>query len=397
MFQSRDECVYSLEIYDDGSVDIVISDVSLSVTVGLGVDASSRPMLDTKSCDSSIDDVSLKFQGLNEMIWNLFSDILGDLLKDVLQMKVGLGGRFVLDYGLIAPVTFTADYMESLHKGEVYWITDKKESPLTPERIPPWGDYSRMLYLWVTEYTANTMAQVAQDHGYLQYNLTAKDLPAAIRSILHTSCTGRCIGTLVPKIRAKYPNSLVEIHVKSSSTPLANILDSGLNLGLLGDLVLYARTPDGNLAYLLTLAMKLSLTGTAYIHHEKVKGKITDHNFKVSLKDSTVGYVGVSGFYLVLSLALKHFVIPSFNTVAEKGFELPITDDVMFMNSKITFHEGVLIVSTDVQYLTEAEKYFLVALRGDFLFGLNALMYEVYTPNFEKRQQITELFPAFLY
>lgn len=61
-------------------------------------------------------------------------------------------------------------------QGEVYWITDKKESPLTPEPIPPWGDNSRMLYLWVTEYTAKTLAQVAQDHGYLQYNLMATDV-----------------------------------------------------------------------------------------------------------------------------------------------------------------------------------------------------------------------------
>ncbi|XP_059147774.1 bactericidal permeability-increasing protein-like isoform X2 [Physella acuta] len=378
-----------IPISDSGSVDIGISSVSLSVTVGLGVDASSRPMLVTKSCGSSIGDVSLDFHGGSAWIYNIFKDILAGMVKDALNgqictlvtkainvdaeaqlakmnVYIEIDNRFLLDYGLIAPVTFTADYMESLHKGEVYWITDKKESPLTPERIPPWGDYSRMLYLWVTEYTANTMAQVAQDHGYLQYNLTAKDLPADSKYILNTTCTGMCIGTLIPQIRAKYPNSVVEIHGKSSSTPLANILDSGLNLGLLGDLVLYARTPDGNLAYLLTLAMKLSLNGTAFIDSEKVKGNITAYSFKVSVIDSAVGDVSEFALNLLLNAALKLSVIPSFNKMAENGFELPITGDIRFQSSKITFLDGVLLVSTDVQYITQTEQVLQFASESDF-------------------------------
>ncbi|CAL1542351.1 unnamed protein product, partial [Lymnaea stagnalis] len=79
----------------------------------------------------------LDFHGGSAWFWNLLSGVLDGVVKDnvnlcdmvddlinkdaeaqLAQMKVTIeiADRFLLDYGLLAPVTFTQDYMESFHR-----------------------------------------------------------------------------------------------------------------------------------------------------------------------------------------------------------------------------------------------------------------------------------------
>ena len=61
-------------------------------------------------------------------------------------------------------------------QGEVFWEADVKEAPFSPEPIPAWTDNSRMVYIWVTDYTPNTFFYQAHTNGYLKYNVTKKDV-----------------------------------------------------------------------------------------------------------------------------------------------------------------------------------------------------------------------------
>ena len=61
-------------------------------------------------------------------------------------------------------------------KGELFWKTDPVEAPFSPTSLPESSESSRMLYLWLTPYMANTLGYVALQHGILKYNLTAKDV-----------------------------------------------------------------------------------------------------------------------------------------------------------------------------------------------------------------------------
>ena len=55
-------------------------------------------------------------------------------------------------------------------------MTDPEEAPFTPPPLPSLPPSSeaecRMVYLWVTDYLANTAAMVYMQAGYLQYNVT---------------------------------------------------------------------------------------------------------------------------------------------------------------------------------------------------------------------------------
>ncbi|XP_052227663.1 bactericidal permeability-increasing protein-like [Dreissena polymorpha] len=91
--------------------------------------------------------------------------------------------------------------METFHKGEIYWMTTPTEAPFPAPPMPETGATDRMVYLWVSDFMFNTLAYAAQTNIYLQYNITAADLPASARGVLNTTCTGvipQCIGGPIP-------------------------------------------------------------------------------------------------------------------------------------------------------------------------------------------------------
>lgn len=57
-------------------------------------------------------------------------------------------------------------------------MTDKSEAPFNPKPFPPLTSDTKMMYLWISDYMANTFAYAAQKHNFLQYNLTAANVSA---------------------------------------------------------------------------------------------------------------------------------------------------------------------------------------------------------------------------
>ena len=63
------------------------------------------------------------------------------------------------------------------------------EAPFTPPPLPPVEDVdNKMVYLWLTEYIANTASWVYQEAGILKYNIT----PDMVRvcNVLHNPING---------------------------------------------------------------------------------------------------------------------------------------------------------------------------------------------------------------
>ena len=61
-------------------------------------------------------------------------------------------------------------------QGEITWKSDSRQSPSSASAFPPSSDVSRMMYVWVSDYMFNTLGAVAQQHGVLQYSVTATDV-----------------------------------------------------------------------------------------------------------------------------------------------------------------------------------------------------------------------------
>ncbi|GFO20660.1 bactericidal permeability increasing protein [Plakobranchus ocellatus] len=362
-----------IHISDSGSVDVSLSGVNLVETASFGIDKTGRPSIASSGCSDSIGGVDVHFHGGSAFILNLFRHTVENKIKDMLQPKicdevvqvinndaakslatmdvtVEIAKRFLLDYRLVAAPAITTDYFEILDKGEVFWEADVKESPFSPSPIPALADNSRMVYIWVTEYTPNTFFYQAQTHGYLKYNVTKDDLPDDQSSYLNTTCPFKCIGTIIPQIGKLYPNSTVELRLHSQALPKATASNKTLTAALSTIMDLYAHTPDRKVPFLATLNVNVSLTLKPSIKDEKLNAVISDHSFKLSVLKSAIGQLNPTLLNIVLGGVMDFVVIPKLNKIAAKGVQLPMVGGVQFNNTELILQEGNLLIGTDLQY-----------------------------------------------
>ncbi|CAL1538665.1 unnamed protein product [Lymnaea stagnalis] len=359
---------------DSGSVDVGVKRFSVSITAGLEADSQRRPSISIKSCSSSIGSIQTKFHGSIAFVLNIFKGIVEKKVKQLINDQVcelltylidqavqenlrekevtfEIDDTLVVDFRLLAPVTFAPDYMESQHKGEVYWREEQREILPPPAPISEWTDNSRMLYLWLTEYSANTLLYATFRRGHFKYHLTHMDLFPDYSSLLDTTCDpGPCIGSLIPQIGQAYRDSNVEIRIMATTAPQVKITSDGLTLNLIGDLDLYADTADGTAVYLLTLSLSLTLTVNVSVRNQRLIGNITNHNFSVSLVKSEVGTIDVDQIQQMLEVTVNQFVITYLNELGSEGLEIPLVSEVLFQNSVLTLSNGVVVIGTDVIY-----------------------------------------------
>ncbi|KAK3757658.1 hypothetical protein RRG08_000170 [Elysia crispata] len=362
-----------VKISTSGSFDVSVTGMSVAETAGFGIDGTGRPSIASKGCSCSIGSVKVSFHGGTAFILNLFRHTIEKKMRELLPPKVcdavvkvinndaerslasmvvtvDLAKRFLVDYRLVAPPTISADYIEILDKGEVFWEADVKEAPFSPEPIPAWTDNSRMVYIWVTDYTPNTFFYQAHTNGYLKYNVTKKDLPADRESYLNTTCTLKCIGTIIPQIGWKYPNSVVEFGLRTTAVPKAALSADTLTAELSTLVDMLVRTPKNELVFLATLIVNASLTLQPNVKDQNLNAVITDYSFKLALEKSAIGPLFPSVLNTVINGVLNFIVIPKLNVIAAKGVQLPMVGDVQFSNTKLLLQEGNLLIGTDLQY-----------------------------------------------
>ncbi|KAK3103467.1 hypothetical protein FSP39_019464 [Pinctada imbricata] len=337
------------------------------------VDAQGRPKLSAKSCSCDMGHVSISFHGGASSIYNLFSGYVADSLKGQLQnqlcqlvtqainddankalatlpVTVDIDSVFLLDYRLVSNATFTPNYIETYHKGEIYWAKSKTEAPFTPAPFPQFNETSKMLYLWVSDYTFNSIAYQAQNNQFLQYNLTQNDLPDSVKPLLNTTCSDICIGKIIPEIGRKYPNTVVRLDLMSTIEPKVTVTKAGITLTCGGQVIPYAVLSDNSSAYLMTLNANMTAGVNVSLSHEKIFANIGQTDIKLHVAKSDVGHIKDAALQFIVDSILKVFVVPMLNSIGSKGFPLPVTDDIHFVNSSLRFVTDAVLVSTDVHY-----------------------------------------------
>ncbi|KAK3743634.1 hypothetical protein RRG08_030757 [Elysia crispata] len=371
-----------VHISTSGSVDASVSGMNLVETASFSIDKSGRPSIASRGCSDSIGSVSVSFHGGTAFIINLFRHTIEGKVKEILQPKVcdevvevvnknaeralasiavtiEVAKQFLVDYRLVAPPNITDEYFELFDKGEVFWKANLTEAPFSPMPIQAWTNNSRHVYIWGTEYTPNTFLYQAHTHGYLKYNVTKKDLPASDASYLNTTCKLKCIGSIIPPIGKKYPNSTVELGLQTTAVPKAIVTNKTLTVELRTLVTMWARTPNNTLTFLASLAVNLSLTLQPSIKNEKLIGVITDHSFKLTVVKSSVGELYPSLYNAVIDGILTIVVIPKLNDIAAKGAQLPLIDGVQFNNTILLLQQGNLLIGTDLIYKAKRSLHFL--------------------------------------
>ncbi|GFR57488.1 bactericidal permeability increasing protein [Elysia marginata] len=362
-----------VHIQTSGSVDVSVSGMNLAETASFGIDHTGRPSVASSGCSATVGGVSVSFHGGTAFIVNLFRHTVEDKIRDILPSKVcsavvgvvdknaekslstlpvtiQVADRFLVDYRLVASPNISNSYAEVFDKGEVFWKADLKEAPFSPQPLPALTDTSRHVYIWMSEYTPNSFLYQAHTHGYLKYNVTKNDLPSDNKSYLNTTCKLKCVGTIIPQIGHKYPNSTVKLGFETMAVPNATMTNKTLDVNVKSLVTLWAQTPTNTTAFLATLIVNASLTAQPSIKNERLTAVITDHTFKLSVVKSAVGQLFPAVYNAVIEGILTIVVIPELNAVAAKGAQLPVVEGVQFNNTVLLVQPGNLLIGTDLKY-----------------------------------------------
>ncbi|KAH9507643.1 hypothetical protein Btru_053318 [Bulinus truncatus] len=324
--------VLYIPIHLNGAVTARLSDFSLIVTLGLGVDPKSHPDIWTKDCQASIGKLRLDFKDSKwlNLIGGFFEDEVKQAVLDLicprieqvvntsveaklsqLQLTTEMADKFIFDYSFLEPVVVTSQYLQCSNKGEFFWKTDTKtESPFSPAPMPDDVDNSKMVYLWISEYTAQTLAYVAHIHDFLQYKLTKNLLPKKWAGLLDTSCNGTfCAGSVFPQLAQKFPNSELQILIKSSKVPEVQITDQ---LSVTGscNVDISAVVPGGSSTTFLAVQTTLSLVGNVIISNDTIYGDVNNFSLKVDNMTTTLEDIQQNWINEILNEGLNMFIIP---------------------------------------------------------------------------------------
>ena len=359
-------------ISGSGSVDVSVSGVTFDIGISLGVDSTGRPKIGSNGCSCDIGSVHVKFHGGAAQIYNLFKGLVKKTIKKLLnkqlcstiknavdvdgskalaklKVTVDVGKVFLLDYRFIGKPAFNPQhFLETYHKGEFYWASSISEAPFDPISMPAFNSTQKMFYIWMSDYTFNTLTYQAQKHGMLAYNLTQKDLPAKAKDFLNTTCNGiPCIGKIIPQIGQKYPNNQVQMVMSSGFAPNISVAEGKVNV-LFGGTITMTTTKGDN--FLLALNATMSISVTLDVKNQSIYANIGDMSIVLHVIKSDVGQISDIVLNVIANTAIIGFVKPQLNKLGAKGIPLPLTNNIQFVNTEITLDKDTIMIGTDLKY-----------------------------------------------
>ncbi|OCT56501.1 hypothetical protein XELAEV_18000008mg [Xenopus laevis] len=356
-------------IHEDGSFNIKVLGISISVGLILGSDESGRPTIAPSDCSCHISNVEVHMSGTIGWLVDLFHNNVESELRQSMENKIcpevtqSISSKLLsllqtlpvttkidqisaIDYSLTGPPSVMANWIDVLLKGEFFDISHRTTPPFSPPvmSLPPEQDL--MVYFAVSEYLFNTAGFVYQDAGALVFNLTDDMIPKESSMHLNTSS----FGILIPSISKMYPNMLMKLKISTASAPALNIKPGNLTLSPVGNIQAYAILPNSSLAPLFLLQLNTNVLAKVAVNSGKIVGSLELDKVEIQLVQSDVGPFSVS----VLSIAVNYYVsatlLPRVNEILKNGYPLPLIDHIQLTDFVIQTYEHYLLFGANAHY-----------------------------------------------
>lgn len=355
-------------IRTSGSFEVSVSGLSISQTIGMTRDSTGRPALQSVACSASIGKVDVKFTKKKKWLYNLFRKLLEKPIRKALTSQICPKvsseinklennlktmeilfqiNRFAeVDYSLVNQIEITNDAMDLDFKGEFYRVGQRQDPPFKPPPISLPSQSTRMLYLGISDFLANSAGFVYYEAGALQMNITDKMIPSQSPIRLNT----RSFSVIIPQLEKLYPNMPMEMHLRATQSPVLKAATSNITVQAFGAFDVYAVLPNSTLASLFVLNIEASVSAQIHIVQMKLNGSLQLNSLKVSLEHSNVGPFSVAGLQLIMNIAVKLVVLPEVNEKLANGIPLPNVKKLNFINPNLEVNKNILVIATDLQY-----------------------------------------------
>jgi len=227
--------------------------------------------------------------------------------------------------------------------------------PIVADPPPLINQGGNMLYLSASDYILNTLGYATQLSGILHLTVTPALLAQYnVEQYLDTTCDSICIGSIIPQLGLSYPNTSIEIIMKSSQAPTANATTGGIDMTFYGNLDFQAILENNQTAECFQSSIILSAlisnvsvdSSNGYI----IKGDIEATNAILTVTSSAIGPIDSGGLSQIFELAVVSIVNGELNEVTQKGIQVPNIPYVQLTNPTIQFMSGGLVIGADAKY-----------------------------------------------
>uniref|UniRef100_G1M045 Bactericidal permeability-increasing protein n=1 Tax=Ailuropoda melanoleuca TaxID=9646 RepID=G1M045_AILME len=249
----------------DGTFDVSVDGISISVSLNLGKDQSGRPTASVARCRSSIGHISADISGRLSWILNLFHERIENNFKNILEQKICEMVRKSttshlepylrtlpvilmidqvagIDYSLVGAPQVTSQILDTPFKGEFFGRNWHSPAPFDapPIRLPEKHDH--MVYFAVSEYVFNTASRAYHQAGRMNFTIQNKHVPMDSPIRLHTSS----FRTIVPRLARLYPNTELELEMSPESAPFLRFTPGNVTLMPVLDIQAFALLPTSS-------------------------------------------------------------------------------------------------------------------------------------------------------
>ncbi|XP_012382701.2 lipopolysaccharide-binding protein [Dasypus novemcinctus] len=353
-----------------GSFDLQVKGVAVSVDLLLGSDASGRPTATASSCSSHIRDVDVHVSGGLGWLLNLFHNQIESRFRDVLESEIckmvqksvtsdlqpylqtlpvttEIDGFVGIDYSLTEAPRAAAQTLDVMFKGEVFNLN--QHSPvafLAPAMSLP-EEYSRMVYFALSENVFNTASRVYHEAGHLNFSITDDMIPPDFQIRLTT----KSFRALVPRIAKKYPNMNLELQGAVVSAPFLTFSPGNISLVPQMEIEGFVLLPDSLKESVFRLGVATNVSAVLRFNSSRLTGSLSAGRVQLELKESKVGVFNVALLEALINYYTLHTLYPNVNEKLAKGFPLPMLKRTQLYDLILQIHKDFLFLGANVQYM----------------------------------------------
>lgn len=365
--------VWGFKISDTVNINARAYDVSFSMSVSIGKGPGGKPTLGVNSCSSNVGRLRIQFSGSKaSWLYNLFSSVVERNLKGQLstlmcrsateslksrgaselaqfKVKKAIDKFAMIDYSMTDAPKFTNQYMDFYIRGEFLSRSNPTKHSLLPmPNFPSMSVNSKMVYIWLSDYTINTAGEVYHNSGILSRRIdgNTKTISPMIKMILNTNR----FKILVPELARRYPNRPLAIRIHSYKPPKVEVKSGEIYLYIYAAATFQVQPRSGKYVDVFSIELDIKTDGTVSVTGKNVKGNVKDFSLQMKTTKSTVGPVNIPVHQPFLQNLVRGAILQKAREMLQKGFPLPNLDDISFINPEIKLEKGVIRVGVDCKY-----------------------------------------------
>ncbi|CAD5226214.1 unnamed protein product [Bursaphelenchus xylophilus] len=263
-----------------------------------------------------------------------------------------------IDGSNIADPIVTNEFFETQQRGELRYNDSQASAPFYPPPIPQDNDSDRMLYLYGSEYTLNSLLYHAYQSDKLTIKIEQKTLSPQFKGFVRTTCDAKgdgkgdlassiCVGILIPKIAEAYPNTTTKFVLLPHGLPEMRFTDGVSSMDLRTRILTYV--DDNGVDRQILVSSADGLADIKLMAEDgRFSGDLKLRKLNVRLHRSGISGVEPDSIAQLAPLA-KTFLGPQLAKGLKQGLPYPLKDSITFIDPKLTLQDGYVRLATDFE------------------------------------------------